>query len=152
MDTFLLSLYRNQNKILFKEMKNNLIKYLIPAICFGAFLGTMFVWSVAFGPAPVKKQMVICYKFNDNTPNKIIENHINDFSSLKKSNKEIVNYTAGYTVATGEKKPDYDVMHYLTFKTEEDIAKFKKSVSYVNFVQKHKGNWKSEFILNADIK
>ena len=133
-------------------MKNNLFKYLIPAICFGVFLGTMFVWSVAFGPAPVKKQMVLCYKFNENTPNRVIENHITEFSSLKKANKEIVNYTAGYTRPVGNEKPKFDVMHYLTFKTDEDIAKFKQSQSYLNFVKKHKSDWKTEFVVNADIK
>lgn len=133
-------------------MNKRLIKYLVPAAFFGTFLGTMFIWSVAFGPAKVKKQMVICYKFNENTPKEQVDKHIGDFLDLKKSNKQIVNYTAGYTVANGDKKPDFDVMHYLTFKTEEDIMKFKQSDSYQNFVKNHKSAWKSEFVLNADIK
>ncbi len=133
-------------------MNKRLIKYLVPAVLFGTFLGTMFVWSVAFGPAKVKKQMVICYKFNENTPKDQVDKHISDFLDLKKTSKEIVNYTAGYTVGKGNQKPDFDVMHYLTFKTEEDIAKFIKSDSYKKFVRRHKYNWKTEFVLNADIK
>jgi hypothetical protein len=133
-------------------MNKRLIKYLVPAALFGTFLGTMFIWSVAFGPAKVKKQMVVCYKFNENTPKDQVEKHIGDFLELKKSNKQIVNYTAGYTVGHGDKKPDFDVMHYLTFKTEEDIAKFKQSASYEKFVNTHKNEWKAEFVINADIK
>jgi len=95
---------------------------------------------------------VVCYKFNENTPKDQVEKHIGDFLELKKSNKQIVNYTAGYTVGHGDKKPDFDVMHYLTFKTEEDIAKFKQSSSYQKFVNTHKNEWKAEFVINADIK
>ena len=96
--------------------------------------------------------MVVCYKFNENTPKEQVEKHIGDFLDLKKSNKQIVNYTAGYTVGEGDKKPDFDVMHYLTFKTEEDIAKFTQSESYQKFINTHKSEWKAEFVINADIK
>jgi Stress responsive A/B Barrel Domain len=130
------------NRTLFgnKEMNRRLVNYFIPALVFGAFLGTLFIWSMAIGPAPIKKQMVMCYKFKNNTAQSLIEKHMSDFKNLKTKSQEIVNYSAGYTSLENNQKPQYDVMHYLTFKTEEDIELFKTSQAFQNFVSHHQAN------------
>jgi Stress responsive A/B Barrel Domain len=125
----------------------------MPGLVFGVFLGTIFIWTMAANPGTVKKQMVICYKFNENIDKIAIDAHMADFTDLKRNNAEIVNYSAGYTLSSeANQKPAYDVMHYLTFKTDEDIEKFKNSQSYKSFIAKHKTEWKTEFVLNAEIK
>ena len=133
-------------------MNKRVLNYFVPIIFFGTFLGTLFIWNMAIGPQPVKKQMVICYKFNENTDKVVIEKHIADFRNLKLKNSEIVNYTAGFTISNEGEKPEYDVMHYLTFKTDKDIENFKSSESFKDFVNTHESNWKTQMVINAEIK
>ncbi len=96
--------------------------------------------------------MVLCYKFNDDIKKSEIDSHMNGFRELKKMNEEIVGYTSGYTSTLENSKPAYDVMHYLTFRTENDVLKFKNSDTFKKFIEENKSKWSSEFIINAEIK
>jgi uncharacterized protein (UPF0371 family) len=124
----------------------------MPVAFFGVLLGTLLVWTMAIGPQPIKKQMVICYKFNENTAKAQIEQHFLDFKMLKGKTPEIVDYTAGFTTNSEENSPKFDAMHYLTFKSEEDIEKFKVSKLYTDFIETHSVTWKDQMIINAEVK
>jgi hypothetical protein len=129
--------------------RKSILKYLLPAALFGTFMGVIFLGSMAIGPRPAKKQMVICYKFNDGLSETVKNQHLNNFKSLKKQSPEILNYSGGFTSDVNE---NYDVMHYLTFTTEEEITKFKESDAFKSFNQDQKDVVKNELVILAEIK
>lgn len=133
-------------------MNKRLLNYLFPAVLFGVFTAVMVLYGVAFTPPAAKKQMVICYKFKAEVDQTKIEKHMVDFKNLKRTSKEIVGYTAGFTLNDSPQKKDYDVMHHLTFKTDEDIEKYRESREYKAFVESHKDLWEKQFELKAEIK
>lgn len=129
--------------------RKSIFKYLLPAALFGTFMGVIFLGSMAIGPRPAKKQMVICYKFNDGLSEAVKNQHLSNFKSLKKQSPEILNYSGGFT---SEINQNYDVMHYLTFTNEEEILKFKESIAFKSFNQAQKDVVKNELVILAEIK
>ncbi len=133
-------------------MNKRLLNYLFPAVLFGVFTGVMVLYGMAFTPPAAKKQMVVCYKFKPGVDQAGIEKHMVDFKNLKKASKEIVGYTAGFTLNDSPEKKDFDVMHHLTFKSDEDIEKYRESAAYKSFVQDHSNLWEKQFEIRAEIK
>ncbi len=77
---------------------------------------------------------------------------MHEFAALKPEIKQIVGYTAGKTILTGSTGADYDVMHYLTFQSADDIRAFEHSAAYQRFVAANQGSWAKLLIVNADIQ
>lgn len=107
----------------------------------------------AYSPArKAKKQQIVCIKFKNGVENKAIEQHMYGFATLKHEIPQIVGYTSGKTISPDKAVSDYDVVHYLTFQSEEDIKKFETSPAYQQFVAKNAGSWEKTLIVNADIR
>jgi hypothetical protein len=145
-----------QNIILFTKMstinKSPLLKYLMPAVAIGVFTFLMIGYGSAYTPPKAQKQSVICFKFKNGTSESAIKKHIEGFQDLKRELKEISSYSAGRTFEHEGSSNEYDVMHYLTFRTDEEIENFKKSTQYQAFTKSNEANWDKVLIINSEIK
>ncbi len=107
----------------------------------------------AYSPARrATKQQIVCVKFKNGVQSQAIEKHMHEFAGLKREIKQIVGYTAGKTILTTTNGTDYDVMHYLTFQSNDDIKAFERSAAYQQFVADNRGSWEKTLIVNADIQ
>lgn len=107
----------------------------------------------AYSPARrATKQQIVCVKFKNGVQSQAVEKHMHEFAGLKHEIKQIVGYTAGKTILTSTNGTDYDVMHYLTFQSNDDIKAFERSAAYRQFVADNRGSWEKTLIVNADIQ
>ena len=107
----------------------------------------------AYSPArKAQKQKIVCVKFRNNIDNQAVERYMLRFASLKHEIPSIISYTSGRTIAPIGTATDYDVVHYLTFQSEEDIVKFENDPAYKTFVAQNQGIWEKNLTVNADIR
>ena len=99
-----------------------------------------------------QKQQIVCIKFKKGVETKAVEHHMYAFASLKHEIPQIINYTSGQTISSDEAGSDYDVVHYLTFQSEEDIATFENSPAYKQFLAENEGVWEKTLVVNANIR
>ncbi|GAB3510136.1 Dabb family protein [Emticicia fontis] len=131
--------------------KKSLLRYLLPAIALGVFAFLMVAYGSAYTPPKAQKQSIICYKFKEGTSAEAMKKHLEQFQDLKRELPEIVNYSAGNTISNGS-NAEYDVMHYLTFRTDSELAKFRQSAQYKAFEQSNEANWEKVLVINSEIK
>lgn len=123
------------------------------ALLIGFFCAFGLIIYGAYSPARrAQKQQIVCIKFKNGVQNQAIEKHMHEFAALKPEIKQIVGYTAGKTIMTSAAGADYDVMHYLTFQSADDLKAFEQSAAYRQFVQENKGIWEKTLVVNADIQ
>ncbi|WP_128543667.1 Dabb family protein [Larkinella soli] len=108
----------------------------------------------AYSPArKAQKQQIVCFKFKNGTKTEAVERHMHDFAALKHEISQIISYTSGKTIpGVGKESPEYDVMHYITFQSKEDIETFLKHEKYRAFVKNNGGNWEKVFVINSEIR
>lgn len=107
----------------------------------------------AYSPArKAQKQQIVCIKFKNGVESKAVEQHMYGFATLKHEIPQIIGYTSGKTISYDQTASDYDVVHYLTFQSEEDIKKFEASPAYKQFVAQNRASWENTLIVNADIR
>ncbi len=99
-----------------------------------------------------QKQQIVCIKFKKGVGTKAIEQHMYAFASLKHEIPQIINYTSGQTISSDKADDTYDVVHYLTFQSEEDIKKFEDSPAYKQFVADNRDSWEKTLTVNANIR
>lgn len=133
-------------------MKKRIVSYLLPAVALGTFAFLMVAYNTAFTPTPVQKQKVILYQFKENVSKQQIEQHLTDFKLMKRQVPEIVGYSAGYTYDLNNDQSKFDVMHYLTFKTDEDVAAYMNSEEFKAFKETHQAIWEDVLVISSEIK
>ena len=107
----------------------------------------------AYSPArKANKQQIVCIKFKKGVESKAVERHMYSFATLKHEIPQVVSYTSGETISPDQSVSDYDVVHYLTFQSEDDIKIFENSAAYKKFVADNKSSWEKTLIVNADIR
>ncbi|MBC3785233.1 Dabb family protein [Spirosoma utsteinense] len=107
----------------------------------------------AYSPArKAQKQQIVCIKFKKGVESTAVEQHMNGFASLKHEIPQIVGYTSGKTIRPNQAVAEYDVVHYLTFQSENDIHLFEKSAAYKEFIAQNEGVWQKTLTVNADIR
>jgi hypothetical protein len=107
----------------------------------------------AYSPArKAQKQQIVCIKFKKGVEMKAVEQHMAGFAALKHEIPQVISYASGETILPNQAVSDYDVVHYLTFQSVDDIKKFEKSEAYKQFVAENKGIWEKTLIVNADIR
>ncbi|RIV20635.1 Dabb family protein [Fibrisoma montanum] len=123
------------------------------ALVTGFFLAFALIIYGAYSPArKAQKQRIVCVKFKKGVENQAVEQHMHGFASLKHEIPQIVNYSSGRTILPDGAVADYDVMHYLTFQSEDDILAYEKSEAYRQFIERNKGAWEKILVVNADIR
>lgn len=107
----------------------------------------------AYSPArKSQKQQIVCVKFKKGVESQAVEQHMSGFAALKHEIPQIVSYASGKTILPNQAAAEYDVVHYLTFQSEEDIQKFESNEAYKQFLAKNKANWDKALVVNADIR
>ncbi len=145
-------------KILFgiKKMsqtqKKSLMSYMMPAMALGVFAFMMVAYGSAYTPPKAQKQRIVCFKFKQGTSADAIKKHMAGFQDLKRELPEIVSYSAGETFKESDSNAEYDVMHYLTFRTDAEVDKFRQSTEYQAFSKANEANWDKVLVINSEIK
>jgi hypothetical protein len=75
------------------------------------------------------------------------------FAGLKDSIAYILSYQAGPTV-TGDlsDKGEYDVMHYCTYRNEEEIKLYSVHPVHKRFIQQNKDIWEKVLVINSQVQ
>jgi multidrug efflux pump subunit AcrB len=151
-------IFASQYKILFgftemsQTQKKSLMRYLMPAMALGVFAFLMVAYGSAYTPPKAQKQRIVCFKFKQGTSQEEIKKHLTGFQDLKRELPEIASYSAGETFNESNSKAEYDVMHYLTFRTDAEVEKFRTSPEYQAFQKANEANWEKTLVINSEIK
>ena len=135
-----------------QTQKKSLLRYLMPAMALGMFAFLMVAYGSAYTPPKAQKQRIVCFKFKQGTSAEAIKQHMADFQDLKRQMPEIAAYSAGETFGEENSKAEYDVMHYLTFRTEAEVEKFRESTQYKAFEKANEAKWDKVLVINSEIK
>lgn len=97
-------------------------------------------------------QHVVCFKFKPDAPPEAVNKHLSDFHALQDAISQIVFYEAGRVIETDESKLVYDVVHYLTFNSLEDMAIYSQHEAHQRFIEENSAIWDNVMVLDAEIE
>lgn len=104
-------------------------------------------------PAQAHIQRIVCFKFKPGTTPQAIEQHMRGFAGLKDSISYILSYQAGPTVrADLSEKGEYDVMHYCTYRNEEEIKLYSVHPVHLRFIEQNKAIWEKVLVINSRVR
>ncbi len=96
-------------------------------------------------------QRIVCFKFREDATEADIQQHMDLFDRLKEHIEVIQSYSAGQVIS-GDSGENYDSVHYLTFKTLDDIDHYVSHSAHQHFVRVNKHLWTQVLVLNAPIE
>ena len=96
-------------------------------------------------------QRIVCFKFKDNTPQDLIQQHMNMFADLQHSIAQIVSYAGGLVMQTEETPPQYDSAHTVTYHTAEDIDGYFHHEAHQAFIRANQAIWDQVLVLDSEI-
>jgi hypothetical protein len=103
-------------------------------------------------PAQANIQRIVCFKFKPGTTQEAIEQHMRGFQGLKDSISYILSYQAGPTVKGDlSEKGEYDVMHYCTYRNEEEIKLYSVHPVHQRFIERNKAIWEKVLVINSQL-
>lgn len=98
-------------------------------------------------------QRIVCFKFKPGTTPQAIEQHMHGFAGLKDSISYILSYKAGPTLrADLSEKGEYDVMHYCTYRNEEEIKLYSVHPVHQRFIEQNKAIWEKVLVINSRLR
>ena len=101
-------------------------------------------------PDEARIQRIVCFRFKPGTTAEAREQHMRGFAGLKDSIPYILSYRAGPTViADMGEKPEYDVMHYTTYRSEEEIRLYSVHPVHLRFIRNNKDAWEKVLVINS---
>lgn len=104
-------------------------------------------------PAGAHIQRIVCFKFKPGTSPEAIQQHMRGFANLKDSISYILSYQAGPTVrADLSEKGEYDVMHYCTYRNEEEIKLYSVHPVHQRFIKQNKAIWEKVLVINSQVR
>jgi hypothetical protein len=104
-------------------------------------------------PAEATIQRIVCFKFKAGTSRAAIQQHMQGFANLKDSIPYILSYQAGPTVLGDlTEKPEYDVMHYCTYRNEAEIKLYAVHPVHLRFIQQNKAIWEKVLVINSRLR
>ncbi len=75
------------------------------------------------------------------------------FAGLKDSIFFILSYQAGPTVKGDlTENPEYDVMHYCTYRNEEEIKLYSVHPVHKRFMEQNKSIWEKVLVINSRVR
>ena len=98
-------------------------------------------------------QRIVCFKFKANASADAIQQHMRGFQNLKDSISYILSYSAGPTVkADLSENSEYDVMHYTTYRNEEEIRLYAVHPVHLRFIEQNKAIWEKVLVINSRVR
>jgi hypothetical protein len=130
--------------------KNKTIGYLIPVFFMCVFMLVIYGAYVPHKQAEI--QRLVCIKFKPGTSAEMVEKHLRDFAAMKNSAKELVAYSAGHVQNSGGTANEFDVVHYLTFRTKESADQYALNADREEFVKNNEAKWGKVLEINSNIE
>jgi hypothetical protein len=135
-----------------KIISARLIIILFFAISGGACTARLPKGSPGDAPGDSIIQRIVCFKFKAGTTPQAIAQHMQGFQHLKDSIPYILSYRPGFTVKGDlTDKTEWDVMHYCTFRNEEEIKLYSVHQVHQRFIQQNKATWEKVLVINSRI-
>jgi uncharacterized protein (DUF1330 family) len=128
--------------------KKKIIGYMKPV--FGLCVFMLIIYGAYTPSQNAEIQKIVCIKFKAGTSTTDVERHMNEFAQLRREIPQMVAYSGGKTLSVAGKS-DYDAMHYLTFRTKDDITTFQNHPKYQEFVKNNQAVWDKELVIDASI-
>jgi uncharacterized protein (DUF1330 family) len=128
--------------------RKKFIGYMKPV--FGLCVFMLIIYGAYTPSQNAEIQKIVCIKFKAGTSAADVERHMNEFAQLRREIPQMVAYSGGKTLSV-EGKSDYDAMHYLTFRTKDDITTFQNHPKYQEFVKNNQATWDKELVIDANI-
>ncbi len=140
------------NRYLAKKMSNykKTLKYLVPVFALCCFMLVIYGAYVPHKPAEV--QRLVCIKFKTGTTDAEIQKHFKEFATMKNHVNDVVAYSAGHVQKTNDTNDEFDVVHYLTFRTKESAVEYVNNESRLDFIKENKANWTNVLEINSNIE
>ncbi|MBZ0293996.1 MAG: Dabb family protein [Anaerolineae bacterium] len=97
-------------------------------------------------------QRVVCFKFKADVSDLDIQKHVADFAALKAAIPQIRTYSGGLC-RSGDHgaAPQYDILHYMTFASMDDVEVYYHHEAHQQFVQANRHLWENVLVLNSDV-
>jgi hypothetical protein len=130
--------------------KNKTIGYLVPVFFMCVFMLIIYGAYVPHKQAEI--QRVVCIKFKPGTSEEMVEKHLRDFANMKNSVKELVAYSAGHVQKVEGTNDQFDVVHYLTFRTKESAQQYALNADREEFVKNNEAKWDKVLEMNSNIE
>ncbi|WKN32401.1 Dabb family protein [Porifericola rhodea] len=95
-------------------------------------------------------QRIVAFKFKEGATKEAINQHMRYFEALSDSIPQILSYRAGSTFPVDyESTADFDVLHYSTFSSEEDIKIYFEHPAHQRFIKANQAIWDNVTVINA---
>lgn len=130
--------------------KNKTIGYLVPVFMLSVFM--LIIYGAYVPHKPAETQRIVCIKFKSGTTSEEMEKEMRDFAVLKNNVKDVVAYSAGRVQKNDGNKSEYDVIHYLTFRTDEAAKQYASNAYRNDFVKSNESHWDKVLEMNSDIE
>jgi hypothetical protein len=103
-------------------------------------------------PDEARIQRIVCFKFKPDVTAEVRQQHMRGFAGLKDSIPYILSYHAGPTAKAdlGE-EPEHDVMHYTTYRSEDEIRLYSVHPVHQRFIRDNKEAWAKVLVINSTI-
>ncbi|MCF2444172.1 Dabb family protein [Dyadobacter sp. CY345] len=129
--------------------KNKTLGYLLPVFLLSIFM--LIIYGAYVPHKPAETQRVVCIKFKPGTTSEDIEKHMRDFAVLKNNVNDVVAYSAGRVQNSEGGEKEYDVVHYLTFRTNEAAKQYATNKDRTAFVKSNEAHWDKVLEMNSNI-
>jgi hypothetical protein len=132
------------------KTRNKTLGYLVPVFALCVFMLVIYGAYVPHKPAEI--QRVVCIKFKPGTTSQEVEKHLRDFATMKNAVKGVVAYTAGHVQKSENNDNEFDVIHYLTFRTSESASEYALNADRLQFVKNNEAHWDNVLEMNSNIE
>ena len=123
---------------------------MVPIFALCCFM--LIIYGAYVPHKSAEMQRVICIKFKPGTSSQVIEKHFHDFAEMKSHVKDVVAYSAGNVQKAEGAAAEFDVVHYLTFRTNESAREYAKNIDRNEFIEKNKDKWSNVLEMNSNIE
>ena len=130
--------------------KNKTLGYLVPVFALCVFM--LIIYGAYVPHKPAESQRIVCIKFKAGTTPEEMEKHMRDFANMKKAVKDLTAYSAGHVQKSENGSNEFDVIHYLTFRTHEGAEQYALNADRKEFVKNNQANWDKVLEVNSNIE
>lgn len=97
-------------------------------------------------------QHIVCFRFKADATPEAIQAHMDSFAALKEAIPQIASYRAGKTLpGDSYAAPDYDVVHYVTYRTRADLDAYEVHPAHRAFGVANRAIWENVLAINVEL-
>jgi hypothetical protein len=95
-------------------------------------------------------QRVVCFRFKPGTETAEIARHMNSFRHMQEGIPQIQSYAGGLALTEpDEDEPEYQAVHYLTFKNAEEMDVYAGHPVHLAFIEENRAIWEKVLVINS---